>query len=112
MLVRIARRDPAGSPAFGPQVADAGGEGGEGVEIAAEGFEAERLDMVFKVGRGHVRSSLLTNMPSWLGAMAIGPVRRRRYSIPISALPNKVEARWLSVETPETCQAQRSCRWS
>ena len=56
------------------------------------------------------RGSLFRNMPSWLGAIAIGPVRRSMYSSPISALPSRFHARWLSVETPDTCHAQRSCR--
>jgi len=41
--------------------------------------------------------SLLVKAPSWLGAMLIGPVRLKRYSAPIMALPHQLLARVLSV---------------
>ena len=43
-------------------------------------------------------------------AIAIGPLRRSTYSSPISPLPISVAARWFKVATPDTRQAQRSCR--
>ena len=40
--------------AFGTQVADAGGNRGEIVQRAAECLKAERLDVIFQIGRRHI----------------------------------------------------------
>src|SRR6185437_5489887 len=42
----------------------------------------------------------LAKMPSWLGAIDIGPDRASRYSRPIMAFPNRVPARVFSVAAP------------
>ena len=41
-------------------------------------------------------------IPTWLGAMAMGPDRRRAYSSPIAALPKRCEAFSFRVGTPVT----------
>ena len=52
---RIGGMDPHIAAAVRAQVADAGGEGGKGVERAAERGQAQGLDMIFEIGGGMAR---------------------------------------------------------
>ena len=42
------------APAFGAQVADACGDRREVMQIATERLKAERLDVIFQIGRRHI----------------------------------------------------------
>src|SRR6185437_443795 len=50
-LARVGAGDADGAAAGRPQIADGGGEGGEGVQLLAEALQGERLHVVLQVGR-------------------------------------------------------------
>ena len=56
--------------------------------------------------------SLFAKAPSWDGGMVRPPVRNRRYSSPISALPTRLLARSFSVRVFCTLYISRIWRWS
>ena len=51
LLAKIGGLQMDAAPALGPQVADAGGEGREGVQRVAEPFQRQGLHMIFQVRR-------------------------------------------------------------
>jgi hypothetical protein len=52
----------------------------------------------------------LVNMPNWLGAIDIGPVRLNAYSRAMRALPRGELTSVLSVAAPYTLNTVRICR--
>ncbi|MNV57297.1 hypothetical protein D3C71_1496220 [compost metagenome] len=55
---------------------------------------------------------LRVNAPSCDGAMLMGPLRLKAYSMPMRALPSRLDASTLSVGAPCTLNTVRICRWS
>ncbi len=70
---------------------------GKGWTASPNFSEAERLHSDIADSQSRRRGPERVKTPSWLGAMAIGPERRSRYSSPIMALPTSVLAFSLSV---------------
>jgi hypothetical protein len=68
--------------AFRTQIADRHRDGWIAVQRLAEPVGAERLDVIFEIGRRD-GGSLLAKMPSWLGAIDSGPLRFTAYSSPM-----------------------------
>ena len=54
----------------------------------------------------------LANIPNWLGAIDMGPLRDNTYSSPMPKRPKRVPARWFRVATFSTLKATRNWRWS
>ena len=62
---------------------------------------------------GRCRSALdIANAPSWLGLIVSGPRRVKAYCSAMPSLAKGLDASVLSVRTPCTLNAMRSCRWS
>jgi hypothetical protein len=98
---RVGRKRAHMAAAFGPQLADRGGDRRERVQRLAEGVEAERLDMIFQIGARDILAR------AGEGAELRGRHRHRSarlnaYSMPISARPQSVPAIMFSVFAPCT----------
>ncbi len=63
------------------------------------------------LGVSNIASDFM-KIPSWLGAMDIGPERLNAYSSAMRALPASVDCRSFSVRAPVILKAVRICRWS
>ena len=69
---------------------------GKGCSGSPNCVEAQRLDVVFQIGRAPARVAERANTPSWLGAMVSGPAAEQQiFAAPIRALPSRLSAQFV-----------------